>query len=692
MSEDIATPVDGQSAADRRGERRRALQAERERQAHRNRRPVLPIPGASPPVAPARPPAAAEPVPEPVAEPAPDVDSAGPESAAVAPTELVTPEASPPEPADAEPVAQAAPPEAVSVEPAAAGPAEAGAPEPVAPEAVAPEAASAESVDAEAPEALPPEAVSADPADEPEAGALPPEAVPAASVEPESAAPAEPVLEPGPDLPRRSERAPLMGGGTSGPVTPFAPVEPPAFADSGWSAFTPVIPPEPLQFDDEPAPWERPQSWTMPSPAEGGGRSWMDTRPQPTEPAPPVEPAVPDAVPEPAAALFVPVVPETKTNRLEHLGDDEWLSHLRGDDEPPAADVFTPRRGATALEEQDVRPLTPPDGWSPGGWIEDVPGDQASLEDGPVVTGADEVPVGEVPVGEVPVGEVPVDEVPNDDGPVEGVRVDEVPVDEVQPEDVLVDEVQPEDVLVDEVQAEDVLVDGVQAEDAPVDEAASDQRGIVEDRDEPPVDEPVEHAPATPGSPAPTPLAGLERQPDPGLSPSELAGRLGFARPSSQRLSEMPARRPEPPDDEEPVRGTLEPVLRHSTERARYPTGTAPAIRPPVLPSPGAGVTPPAPRLITWEQALAQDVLPADGRRGGGGRTSKPRHESGGVGEYRPKTAPDRTLTLLVVVMLLLLAGLVAVAVWVFWPFSGAAGGTAPAGAGVVAQRSVGGP
>jgi hypothetical protein len=62
------------------------------------------------------------------------------------------------------------------------------------------------------------------------------------------------------------------------------------------------------------------------------------------------------------------------------------------------------------------------------------------------------------------------------------------------------------------------------------------------------------------------------------------------------------------------------------------------------------------------------------------------------VGEYRPKAAPDRTLTLLVVVMLLLLAGLVAVAVWVFWPFSGAAGGTAPAGAGVVAQRSVGGP
>jgi hypothetical protein len=236
-----------------------------------------------------------------------------------------------------------------------------------------------------------------------------------------------------------------------------------------------------------------------------------------------------------------------------------------------------------------------------------------------------------------------------------------------------------------------VPADDAPAEDAPIDQAP------VEDGDDPPVDDSAGHAPGPAVSPARTPSAGFAQPPDPGLSPSEAAGRLGLglSRPLSQRLSEMPARRPEvQPDDEEPVRGTLEPVLRRSTERARYPTGTTPAIRPPVLPPPPGepGATPAAPRLVTWEQALAQDVLPADGRRAGGGRASKPRHESGGMGEYRPKTAPDRTLTLLVVTMLLLLAGLVAVAAWALWPRSDAAGGEAPAGPGLVAQRAVGGP
>jgi hypothetical protein len=159
----------------------------------------------------------------------------------------------------------------------------------------------------------------------------------------------------------------------------------------------------------------------------------------------------------------------------------------------------------------------------------------------------------------------------------------------------------------------------------------------------------------------------------------------------------MPAKLPAAePDDEEPVRGTLEPVLRRSTERARYPTSTVPVIRPPLLPSPpGEPAAPaaaaPRPRLVSWEQALAQDVLP-EGRRRGVGRSSKPRHESGGVGEYKPKAAPDRTLTLLVVAMLLLLAGLVVAAAVALWPLVTAGDRTRPAGPVLAAQRAVGGP
>jgi hypothetical protein len=155
-------------------------------------------------------------------------------------------------------------------------------------------------------------------------------------------------------------------------------------------------------------------------------------------------------------------------------------------------------------------------------------------------------------------------------------------------------------------------------------------------------------------------------------------------------LSRVPARgegHEEPDDDEEPLRGTLAPVLRHSTERARYPTSTTPVIRPPVLPPPPGEAAPAAPvlpRVPTWQEALAGDVLPEDRRRRGS-RSSKPRHESGGVGEYRPKGTPDRSLTLLVVAMLLLLAALVAAAVWTFWPRLTAtpdAGGGAPVLAG----------
>jgi hypothetical protein len=124
-------------------------------------------------------------------------------------------------------------------------------------------------------------------------------------------------------------------------------------------------------------------------------------------------------------------------------------------------------------------------------------------------------------------------------------------------------------------------------------------------------------------------------------------------------------------EDEEPVRGTLAPVLRRSTERAKYPTNTTPVIRPPVLPTtPREATAPPAPRsrLASWEEALAVDVVPGRAGRRRGRRVAKARHESGGTGEYRPRGAPDRSLTLLVVGMLLVLILLVGVAAWAFWP------------------------
>jgi hypothetical protein len=96
-----------------------------------------------------------------------------------------------------------------------------------------------------------------------------------------------------------------------------------------------------------------------------------------------------------------------------------------------------------------------------------------------------------------------------------------------------------------------------------------------------------------------------------------------------------------------------------------------PVIRPPVMPpTPGSGIAimPLRSGTVTWQQALAGDVLPQGKKPRRGTRVSKPRHVSGGVGEYRPKVAADRSLTLLVVAMLLVLAGLVAAAVWTFWP------------------------
>jgi hypothetical protein len=154
--------------------------------------------------------------------------------------------------------------------------------------------------------------------------------------------------------------------------------------------------------------------------------------------------------------------------------------------------------------------------------------------------------------------------------------------------------------------------------------------------------------------------------------------RPSFGRASAKRLSRAVSQGPDDVDDEppaavqddEPLRGTLAPVLRRSTERARYPTSTTPVVRPPVLPPPPGDLAAPAParsRFVTWEEALAGDVVPGKNRRRPGRRMAKARHESGGHAEYRPRTV-DRSLTLLVVGMLLVLILLVGVAAWAFWP------------------------
>jgi hypothetical protein len=95
-------------------------------------------------------------------------------------------------------------------------------------------------------------------------------------------------------------------------------------------------------------------------------------------------------------------------------------------------------------------------------------------------------------------------------------------------------------------------------------------------------------------------------------------------------------------------------------------------------------------RTLSWEQALASDVVPqGKKKRRRGRRVSKARHESGGVGEYRPKVAADRSLTLLVIVMLLVLAALVGAAVWTFWPRVFGASSSSPV---LGAPSSVSGP
>jgi hypothetical protein len=152
----------------------------------------------------------------------------------------------------------------------------------------------------------------------------------------------------------------------------------------------------------------------------------------------------------------------------------------------------------------------------------------------------------------------------------------------------------------------------------------------------------------------------------------------GFGRAPAERLARAltddvappPAASAEPDDvDDVPMRGTLEPVLRHSTERAKAGRVIGPPL-PPQHPDDDVLELRPAP--ASWEEALAADVVPGGRRRRR--RPARARHESGGEGEYRPRAPADRSLTLLVVAMLLVLLVLVGAVVWALWLNRPAAG------------------
>jgi hypothetical protein len=207
-----------------------------------------------------------------------------------------------------------------------------------------------------------------------------------------------------------------------------------------------------------------------------------------------------------------------------------------------------------------------------------------------------------------------------------------------------------------DVRAE-MVPDDVAPDDAIPRDVVPDDHVVSDDDDAPREDVlpvvPEEPVPAVDDRPPVTPSSPFRRPP---------ADRL------TRALSDDPAARPntrsaeEADDDHEHVRGTLEPVLRHSTARAKI----TPVIRPP---EPGEGddgfgVVRAAP--VSWADAMAENVVPS-GKRGGR-RLARARHESAGTEDYRPRPGADRSLTLLVLSMLLLLAVLVGLAVWAFWP------------------------
>jgi hypothetical protein len=208
-------------------------------------------------------------------------------------------------------------------------------------------------------------------------------------------------------------------------------------------------------------------------------------------------------------------------------------------------------------------------------------------------------------------------------------------------------------------------------------DAAADPAPMTVVEDEPEDDVPDDLAVDSPALEEPEPddvHVRLDDRPSAAVHQPPETPHRGIRRPPADRLSralsdDVPSSGPiGRPDDDEgpPVRGTLEPVLRRSTERAKV----VPVIRPPVMPPAppdGGPQVPIRPAPVSWAEAMAGDVVPGKKRRRR--RLARARHESAGATEEdRPRAGADRSLTLLVVGMLLVLALLVGVAVWAFWP------------------------
>jgi hypothetical protein len=532
------------------------------------------------------------------------------------------------------------------------------------------------------------------------------------------------------------------------PVAPAAVAEPPGAQPSAWSAFTPVVEPEPLRFDDTPtAVWRPPEPWTAPV-ATPPSRLGMPAEPDaalsaseaPDEETAWTVPTPQDGVPLDPSAPQEPVVerPIEPAADLPSSADLSRVGLFRSALEDLAQ---TPGEGS-ARQNEDLFSTGPaPDALPRDSRFDDPRGTDQPVGELP----ADELPAHELAAGEPPADEPPADELsvppPADKFPAEELRSSEPLSDEHGDEELAADELPTDELRARELPADEPWDDDLHADQLPVDELSSrkeltdeeltDEELTDEKHSEPPTDGdsdgqdpsagpllteplaervrpgPPDEAPdeeprardLAPAGPAPAPLTAAP--PLAPVHPDEVdaslppLGRPAFGRAPTQRLAEALAHGEEPhaADDDEPVRGTVGPVVRRGTDRVRYPTSTMPVIRPPVMPpTPGSGISiaPVRPGTVSWQQALAGDVLPNGKRKPRrSARVSKPRHVSGGVGEYRPKVAADRSLTLLVVAMLLVLLGLVAVAVWTFWPHISGAPGSLPV---LGAHRAVGGP
>jgi hypothetical protein len=414
---------------------------------------------------------------------------------------------------------------------------------------------------------------------------------------------------------------------------PSAP-EPPA----GWSLFTPVVPPEPLAYDDvEPYSSKYPSPFGSRDPSEPSSGPPSLGQPSLGRPSS-VEPAADGPSPEVRAAPE----PSTRAGADEwaelslRVGDDDaWLRGLRESGVAPgaAADDL----GPDPDELSEPEPAAPPPWIAGAGARKDDASEVEAVETEPGETEPDEAvetePDRAVETGAVETGAVDTEDIETGDIETEAIGDEVVEVEVVQDEAV--------DQAIQDGTRDD---EEVYRDDGPVGDAPREE--VVPDEAAPEADD--------------RPLVGA--QPPFRRPPAER-----LTRALTDDLAAAPAGRTVDEEDEaregnEPVRGTLEPVLRRSTERARV----TPVVRPPALPPEPDDDAPGDVRAVpvSWDQAMAVNVVPG-GRRG---RVARARHESGGAEEYRPRPGADRSLTLLVLGMLLVLAVLIGVAVWAFWP------------------------